>query len=84
MSTFIRIIGTVIGVGGIIGFIVFMAEAQPESALQEPDPTLIGMAFLAGFIGIALGSMWYYIGKLGARVEAVAEAYLEDSREGEE
>jgi len=78
MSTFIRIIGVVIGLGGIIGFIALMFEAQPSGVLEEPDPTLIGMAFLTGFLGVAIGSMWYYVGKVGARVETVAEAYLSD------
>lgn len=78
MSYFIRAIGIGIMVLGVIGFFVFIAEAQPGSSYGQVNSLLVGYAIAVGALGVAIGSMWYYFGKLGATIERVAEEILEE------
>jgi len=72
MSYFVRFIGVAIVILGLLGFFVLVMEAQPETGFGEPNALLIGYGIGIAATGIAIGTMWYYIGKVGAQVEAIA------------
>jgi RNA polymerase subunit RPABC4/transcription elongation factor Spt4 len=72
MSYFVRFVGVAIVILGLLGFLVLVMEAIPETTYGEPNGLLIGYGIGIAATGIAIGTMWYYIGKVGAQVEAIA------------